>query len=100
VVLLQECDYRISPGEPCGLQQEQVPGVTSWPHILQGLRRLPVCTDGDAVGEWQQIMVPGNRLKLMKGLAKLQQIMVLGNRFQLIKFLVELRQILVLGNRF
>ncbi|GFG40470.1 hypothetical protein Cfor_11647, partial [Coptotermes formosanus] len=47
--LRQECDYRISPGEPCGLQQEQVPGVTSWPHILQGLRRLPVCTDGDAV---------------------------------------------------
>ena len=58
LVLLQECEYRISPGEPCGLQQVEAPGVTTWPRILQGLGRLPVCTDGDALGELRQIMGP------------------------------------------
>jgi hypothetical protein len=50
----QECGYRISPEEPCGLHQEETPGVTTWPQTLAVLERLPLCKEGDAVGELQQ----------------------------------------------
>jgi hypothetical protein len=53
-VLLQECEYRISPGEPCGLHQEEAAGVSTWPHTLAALEKMPLCKEGDAVGELQQ----------------------------------------------
>ncbi|PNF28414.1 hypothetical protein B7P43_G16403, partial [Cryptotermes secundus] len=50
--LRQECENRISPEEPCGLHQEEAPGVVTWPQTQAVLERLPLCREGDAVGRW------------------------------------------------
>ncbi|XP_066995044.2 cadherin-like and PC-esterase domain-containing protein 1 [Anabrus simplex] len=50
--LRQECEYRISPNEPCGLQQEHAPGTTTWAAVLGYIQQLPPCASGDAFGRW------------------------------------------------
>ncbi|KAJ9576768.1 hypothetical protein L9F63_025337, partial [Diploptera punctata] len=47
--LRQECEYRISPGEPCGLQMEEESGIATWTETLDSLKQLPECSSGDAI---------------------------------------------------
>ncbi|XP_070558831.1 cadherin-like and PC-esterase domain-containing protein 1 [Ptychodera flava] len=47
--LIQECDLRVFPKEPCGLNL--VSGIT-WNQFQSAVAKLPPCHSGDAPGHW------------------------------------------------
>ncbi|XP_069972371.1 cadherin-like and PC-esterase domain-containing protein 1 [Penaeus vannamei] len=48
--LIQECELRMSPSEPCGLRVES--SFTSWAAFLAHAQALKPCSQGDAHGRW------------------------------------------------
>lgn len=47
--LKQECELRLVPGDPCGLQRES---SRNWTDVVTSKAALPLCQRGDAGGRW------------------------------------------------